>query len=86
MQTIRWTRLLPAIALACCYLHGSAIAAPRSVILAEGGGTDSVLTGHPDAPDIELGLGELAEHLKAATGADFRTVAVAAGLPSIPTP
>ena len=86
MHTKRVTLFLPAIVLAGCYLHGAVIAAPTPMILAEGGGTDSVLTGHPDAPDIELGLGELAEHLKAATGADFRTVAVAAGLPSIPTP
>jgi hypothetical protein len=42
------------------------------VILAAGGGTDYVLTGNSEEADIELALGELAEHLKAATGADFR--------------
>jgi hypothetical protein len=77
MHTKRVTLFLPAIALAGCYLHGAVIAAPTPMILAEGGGTDYVLTGNPDESDIELALGELAEHLKVATGADFRMVTVA---------
>ena len=76
MHTRRLTHLLPAVALAGCLLYGPADAAPPSVILAEGGRTDYVLTGNPDEPDMELALGELADHLKAATGADFRTVTV----------
>ena len=77
IDPLRRSRLLVVTALAGWFLHGSAIAAPPSVALAENGGTDFVLTGNPDEPDIKLALGELADHLKAATSADFRTVTVA---------
>ena len=77
VQTGNMTHILPAIALAGWLLHGAAIAAPQAMTLAENGETDYVLTGTPDEPDVELALEELAEHLQAATGADFRTVTLA---------
>ena len=77
MKNNRILRRLVAVVLASWLSYLPAIGMPAPVILAEGGGTDYVLTGNLEEADIELALGELAEHLKAATGADFRTVTVA---------
>ena len=75
MHIARVTPLLVGPALASWFWHGTVIAASQSIILAENGETNYVLTGHPDESDLELALEELAAHLEAATGTDFRSAA-----------
>ena len=77
MRTPTPPHLLPVLALTACLLRAPAAAASRPVPLAEGGKTDYVLVGTTGEPDIELALEELAHHLRAATGAEFRTLTVA---------
>ena len=84
MPQVRRVPALRVVAAALAWLlQSAATAGPRSAVLAKNGATDYVLTGQAAELDIALALTELAEHLKAATGADFRAVpaAEAARLP-----